>query len=645
MRICVADLEANGLLDTATNVWCGVFKDINTREVFKFKPNEIPQMLEFMDTCDVLIMHNGLAYDWPLLEKLHGYVYKGAKVDTLVMSRLQFPKRPRPYNMPTDVRAGPHSLAAWGYRVGRGKPDHDDWDNYSEAMLHRCTEDVEITERVYSKLLEEAKGYSWGNAWKLSFKLFDILHKQEQYGWLVDQQYMERCIELLTRWVDRIDRAVSPSLPLVLESDDKKQKKYLKAIFLIDGSYTRYVKNWYDKTGIDPDEVRVAGAFSRVDFRPVDLASNTETKDFLLGLGWEPAEYNYKKDKGGKPLKDETGNLILTSPKLSHDDPFNGVQGSLGRLVARRVQCKHRRSNIEGWIGKIRPDGRLSTPVSGLAETGRAKHKVVVNVPGGEAFFGKQMRKCFICKPGFKIVGTDSAGCQNRMLAARVGDDNFTRTLLEGTKEDKTSIHFVNQAAIKEKTGILVSYGEAKNLNYAFMFGASDKKLGSIINRSPDVGAQIREALLGVAPGFAELVEGLTTEWKRNAKTRMRKTQYGFRNEYYNGWVRGLDGRPIFIASEHQILVYVLQSDEAIMMAAAYCFLYKRAEARGWKHGRDWGYLIWYHDEYQCEVRWDMAEEFAKLAEQCITDAGKFYNIACPHKGESDIGNNWHETH
>ena len=50
-------------------------------------------------------------------------------------------------------------------------------------------------------------------------------------------------------------------------------------------------------------------------------------------------------------------------------------------------------------------------------------------------------------------------------------------------------------------------------------------------------------------------------------------------------------------------------------------------------------------DEVQCEVRNDLTEEFAVLAEQCIADAGKFFNIKCPHEGESNIGRNWHETH
>ena len=193
MRICFGDLEADGLLDTVTKIHCGVFKDKDTKEVFKFKPTEIQEMLKFLDTVDVLIMHHGIGYDWPLLEKLHNYTYKGKKVDTLIMSRLLNPKRIVPYNC-TDKKTGPHSIKAWGYRVGRGKPDHDDWENYSPEMLHRCSEDVEILELTYYELLKEAEGGKWKNAFLLSFRLFENLQKQESFGWLVDRPHMDFCV-------------------------------------------------------------------------------------------------------------------------------------------------------------------------------------------------------------------------------------------------------------------------------------------------------------------------------------------------------------------------------------------------------------------------------------------------------------------
>lgn len=67
-RICVADAEANGLLETVDTIHCVVFKDRRTKEVFKFhhgQPNWEKKCQEFMDSCDTLIMHNGIGYDFP----------------------------------------------------------------------------------------------------------------------------------------------------------------------------------------------------------------------------------------------------------------------------------------------------------------------------------------------------------------------------------------------------------------------------------------------------------------------------------------------------------------------------------------------------------------------------------------------------
>ena len=99
MSICFGDLEADGLLKTATKVWCGVFKE-KGGNVVKFRPHQIKEMLAYMDTIDVLIMHNGIGYDWPLLKKLYGYTFRGKKVDTVIMSRLLDPKRIVPYSCP-----------------------------------------------------------------------------------------------------------------------------------------------------------------------------------------------------------------------------------------------------------------------------------------------------------------------------------------------------------------------------------------------------------------------------------------------------------------------------------------------------------------------------------------------------------------
>jgi len=627
----IADLETNGFLDVVTTVHCGVFISLEGDEVVSFSPEDgidyIPRMLSFMDKCDTLIFHNGFGYDFPVLEKLFNYEYKGKKEDTLVLSRLLNPKRLVPPNCPN--KKAPHSIEAWGYRVGRGKPEHTEWEVFTPGMLHRCKEDVEIGKLTYLALQQEKQDYEWDPAIRLSNRLFEILGKQEQYGWLVDQEWIEKSLSMLTHWMDRIDKALYSYLPIILEVQETKDKgeyKYVKKPFLKSKKYNKHVMNWLEDVGWNPEDRIIGGPHTRVNFRKVDLDKSAEVKDWLLKLGWIPDKWNYSKKTGER-----------TSPKLDKDDDFIGITSGLGRLVARRVQCKSRRSIVEGWKGVIRPDGRIPSVVANLAETGRATHRNIVNVPNGEAFFGKWMRKMFICKPGYKLVGTDSAGCQLRMLAARMGDKDYMETIVNGDKDKGTDMHTVNMEAAG-----LGTRGQAKTFIYGFLFGGGDAKIGSIVGGGAEDGKRLKEQFLNGLPALGALIERLTKEWRSNAKKRPNK--WGGM-EYYNGYVIGLDGRPIFIDSEHKILVYVLQSDEAVMMAAAYNILYKRCKQKGWKWGVDWAYVCWYHDEVQIECREEIAQEIGKMSEQAIVDAGKFYNIKCPHEGEAQIGNSWHETH
>jgi DNA polymerase-1 len=411
-----------------------------------------------MDTTECLVFHHGFGYDFPLLEKLYGYEYKGRKEDTLVMSRLFNPKRPVPPHCP--VKNKPHSIETWGYRVGRPKVEHEDWSQFSDNMLLRNQEDAEIGRLVYLCLLEEAKGYTWNPALRLTNKLFQVLHKQEEYGWLADRDWILKSIDMLNHWMERIARVLNQTLPLTIEVEEDIDKqtntfKWVREPFLRSGKYSQHTLKRMCETDLNPEERVIWGPYTRILIRRLSLDKPSEIKDYLLEQGWEPANWNTN-DKGER-----------TSPKLDKDDPFDGVDGGVGRLIAKYIQCKSRRSILEGWLMLIREDGRISSSVANLAETGRATHRGIVNVPNGEAFFGKWMRKCFTSKPDWVLVGTDSKGCQNRMLAARVGDPTFTNTLINGKKENGTSIHHVNQKALREVACLDVSYGKAKNLNYA----------------------------------------------------------------------------------------------------------------------------------------------------------------------------------
>lgn len=628
MKIALLDTEGDGLLEECTRLWCAVVQDYETGEEKLFTPEDVHTLPAYLDQFQHIIAHNLLGHDGPVLRKLYGWEFKGEVTDTLLVSRVQRPDR-FSFHLPKR----PHSIEAYGYRFNVLKQEHEDWSQYSEDMLSRCRQDVAILRKVYDFLKKEGEGEGWEKAHKLNHKLFYHLQRQEEYGWLVDKPWFLKCIAILDRYIRAIDHVVLPQLPVICEPEETKKAGeygYVKKPFKKDGTFSAAVISY-----MGPDDVSVSGPFSRVSFRPVDINSNAEVKEFLLAEGWIPKEWN-KNDAGDD-----------TSPKLSKDDPFEGITGRLGKLIARRVQCRHRRSQIQGWLDAIRPDGRLAARVGGIAATGRLTHKVIVNVPNSDTFFGHHMRKGFIAKPGCVLVGTDSKGNQMRQLSGRlkafdgIGDEVFTQAELTGDKKLGTDLHSINQRRVGLATRTV-----AKNFFYGcILFGAGLPKTAKIMGNGATVkdARAKKEEFLNEMPLLAELIEAEKAKWRETA-TKTWNVKY-HQWEYKNGYIVGLDGRPILVEFEKDILVYYLQSDEAVQMAAAYCVLHKWLERAGYAWGTDYGFVIWYHDEWQIECRKEIAHHVAELADEAIAWAGRFFGIQCPHEGESKIGRNWAETH
>lgn len=164
----VYDWEADGLLDTVTKLHCGVFKELNQENWYRFQ-GDFSGLPDLLREAEVLICHNQLGYDLELMRRMLGIPYTvgpdtimGAPVlfiDTMDWSRRQNPDRRLPKGCPTKVgkkTIGPHGLDAWAFRTGGKKPVVDDWVNITpEAALHRCEEDVRTNELTYKALLEE----------------------------------------------------------------------------------------------------------------------------------------------------------------------------------------------------------------------------------------------------------------------------------------------------------------------------------------------------------------------------------------------------------------------------------------------------------------------------------------------------------
>ena len=139
MRL-VFDIETDGLLPDVTKVHCIVLKDLDTNEVITPK---IKKAMQLLGEAELIIGHNVIKYDIPVLQKLYGFYTEAKIFDTIVAARLMYPdikdrdfrKKDFPKNM-----IGRHSLEAWGHRIGNYKSSIiTDWKEFTQGdvrLLH-----------------------------------------------------------------------------------------------------------------------------------------------------------------------------------------------------------------------------------------------------------------------------------------------------------------------------------------------------------------------------------------------------------------------------------------------------------------------------------------------------------------------------
>ena len=92
MKQLVFDIEANHLMPKVSRIHCLVVVDADTQEEWVFNDEHssettIEDGLKLLDTADVIVGHNIINYDLPVLEKIKGWSPKAKVRDTLILSR------------------------------------------------------------------------------------------------------------------------------------------------------------------------------------------------------------------------------------------------------------------------------------------------------------------------------------------------------------------------------------------------------------------------------------------------------------------------------------------------------------------------------------------------------------------------------
>jgi DNA polymerase I-like protein with 3'-5' exonuclease and polymerase domains len=323
---------------------------------------------------------------------------------------------------------------------------------------------------------------------------------------------------------------------------------------------------------------------------------------FKRRYNWLPKEFT----DNGQPKIDETILEALPFPEAAKLAEYLMIVKRLGAIS----------DGQSAWLKLVKTDSRIHGSVNSTgAVTRRATHSSpnMTQVPSVGAPWGKECRALFTVPKGKKLVGIDVSGLELRMLAHFMNDPDYAKEVVGG------DVHTANQ-----KAAGLETRNQAKTFIYAFLYGAGNGKIGSIVGRGAAYGAKLKQQFLDKTPSLQRLVARVGS----TARER--------------GCLLSLDKHPFPVRSEHAALNTLLQGNGALVCKKWMCLVDYLIKEKYLGRVQQ---VVWSHDECQFEVDEAVAEEFAREAVALIAKTGEYYNLRVPLTGEYKIGNNWAETH
>jgi len=586
----ILDLETNGFLDRDNLViHCIVCKDIKTGKVYSYNPDNLMDSLQLLNKAEVIIGHNVLGFDIPVLKRCLNFTYKKKVFDTLLVSRLIWTNLLdndyRYKELPAKLY-GRHSLEAWGYRVGLRKGDyqeHSDFTEYNLDMMEYCKNDVEVTHLLYERILKE--NYS-NKAIELEHKFAFWINKQEQHGVYFDETTAQSLHTILTKRKLELE----DKLALAFPAWDKHC------------GYKRYKRD-NKKRGIKAN-VPVP-VIKREIFNP---NSRQHIADRLITvLGWKPKSFT----QTGQPEVNEKVLNELKYPEAKLISEYLMIQKRLGQLSD--GDQAYLKLNKRGKIyGKVITNG---------AVTGRCTHHSpnLAQCVSSNSAFGKEFRSLFYSPTSMAFVGCDFSGLELRVLGHYLynyDNGDFTKTLLT------SDIHTQNQ-----KNAGLPTRAKAKTFIYAFIYGCGDKKLGEILDVSDAEAKRVRERFTKNLPALKILIDAVKLKFR---------TQ---------GYLKGLDGRKLICRAEYSALNTLIQSAGALLVKQGTIILNEELNKAGFKWGEDYAMVLHIHDEMQFLVKKEKLDEFKDITKSIFQKTQDHFGFRTKLDGEIKVGQNWSETH
>lgn len=556
----VADTEADGLLDIASKLHvlsfnmatkkaAGSIEGWNTERVVAFFnwhiANKVP-----------IVMHNGICFDVPLIEKLFGIDLSDLMlIDTLPLS----------WYLNTDRKQ--HGLASFLEDYGIEKPEIEDWEGLTyEEYKHRCEEDVKINKALWGDFIERLEdmyskskeaidsGYVVGTKISddevlyidqfkgtsvdehidrllshLMFKM-DCLKLQEDTKWEADREMIAESISKIEPLLEKSKEELESVMPPVaIYSARKKPAKPYKK----NGELSASGLAWnvlLDKRGktddagnplviMDLENERIK---ELTGYEPPNINSVEQIKDFLFSKGWVPATYKFVKDKKAmqewansgfeRSLKPEPRRV----PQISKDgDDGKELCESVLELAeevpeimsyAKFTTLKNRRDTLLSMLENSEKDGFLVAGAGGFTNTLRLKHRGLVNLPGVDKPYGKEIRGGLIAGKGKVLLGSDLSSLEDRVkhhfmlahdpeyVATMMADDFDPHILMAYTAGLITKADYEDFKKGIKTDKVKAARKVGKCVNYASVYNASPETIARSADTDIKTGKKLHKS-------------------------------------------------------------------------------------------------------------------------------------------------------
>ena len=306
----IVDIETDAI--DATVIHCIVARDYDNGTEWSWVGEECHEFAAWSKNVEQFIMHNGISFDAPVLNRLTGSTIKLHQIrDTLIESQLYNP-----------IREGGHSLKAWGERLEFPKIEFEEFEYYTPEMLEYCKQDVRLTHKVAHHLEKEGAKFS-SKSKRLENCVRAIVDQQEKNGFTLN---------------------LRGAMLLLSELQEEEEELVTKATEMF-----------------PPKEVQLK---TKVKYIPFNIASRKQIAERLMEKGWKPTHHT---EKGNVIVNEETLKHIKM-PEAEMFSRFFLLQKRTGMLKSWIKEC-HDDEKVRGKVMTLKTvTGRMAHNSPNMAQ-------------------------------------------------------------------------------------------------------------------------------------------------------------------------------------------------------------------------------------------------------------------------------------